>query len=430
MKLNQIAINQWKKFAGLGRSLKMFLIVTIFFGLFYSVRALFFNFYILSLGFDKDFLGIANSMAPAATLILGLPMGVLTDRIGRKNATIIGLVAAVTGYGAILITDSGPLILTALFFAGVGETLFWVSRTPLLTRLSDRENRDYVFSLDFALSTLAGVVGNSLGGQLPAWFETLFDILPETTVSYRGVIFASLVLALLAILPTGMIEPGSAQQRKIARTDSNINSNVLIKIQNIMRNKIIWQLMLPNLFIGFGAALMVPYFNIYFVEVFGINNQLLGNLFSAASLLTGVSIMASPWLATRLGGRIRAIVSAQGISLVFLLAIGFSPWLGLAMIGFLGRGALMNMVNPLYSAFAMEQVEEDEQGTLNSVLALSWQVGWAIMPLVSGVIQERHGFTPIFLTTGLLYAVGISLIWVFFKSHDAAARKEPILQTS
>jgi MFS family permease len=188
--------------------------------------------------------------------------------------------------------------------------------------------------------------------------------------------------------------------------------------------------MLPNLFIGFGAALMVPYFNIFFVEVFGISNQLLGSLFSAASLLTGVSIMASPWLAARLGGRIRAIVSAQGLSLVFLLAIGFSPWLGLAMIGFLGRGALMNMVNPLFSAFAMEQVEEGQQGTLNSVLTLSWQVGWALMPLVSGLVQERYGFTPIFLTTGVLYAIGIGMIWVFFRSHDTAAPKEPVLQTS
>ena len=90
----------------------------------------------------------------------------------------------------------------------------------------------------------------------------------------------------------------------------------------------------------------------------------MGTLFSAASLFTGLSILASPWLAHRLGGRIKAIVYAQAASLVFLLTIGFSPWLGLAMIGFLGRGALMNMVNPLYSAFAMEQIDENEQGTV------------------------------------------------------------------
>ena len=48
MKPISIAVNQWKKFKGLDRPLKLFISVTILFGLFYSVRTLFFNFYILS----------------------------------------------------------------------------------------------------------------------------------------------------------------------------------------------------------------------------------------------------------------------------------------------------------------------------------------------------------------------------------------------
>lgn len=426
MKPISIAVNQWKKFKGLDRPLKLFISVTILFGLFYSVRTLFFNFYILSLGFDKDFLGVANSMAPAATLVLGLPMGVLTDRIGRRNAAVWGLVITIAGYATMLLNNQGSLILAGLFVSGIGETLFWVSRVPLLTRLTDRQNRNYVFSLDFALSTLAGVVGNSVAGQLPVWFESLFGILPESTASYQGVLFAGLAFGLLAVIPTGMIEPGSRQSHQPTR---NINSNILNELQNIMRKRIVWQLFTPNLLIGFGAALMVPYFNIFFVETFQISNQVLGTLFSAGALFTGLSVLASPWLAERLGGRIRAIVAAQGLSLVFLLAIGFSPWLGLAMIGYLGRGALMNMVNPLFSAFSMEQVHEDEQGTLNSLMTLSWQIGWALMPLVSGLVQERYGFTPIFITTGLLYAFGIGLIWVFFKNDADHMQIQTVPQT-
>jgi MFS family permease len=421
---------QWKKFNGLGRSLKLFIIVTIFFGLFFSVRSLFFNFYILSLGFDKDFLGLANSMAPAATLVFGLPLGMLTDRIGRKKAATIGLIIQVLGYALMLLTTSGSLILLSLFVAGVGETLFFVSRTPLLTRLTNRQNRNYVFSIDMALSTLAGVIGTAVGGQMPTWLESIFSIAPESTASYQGVLFASLSLALLALIPFGMIEPGSKSQRETTLVKSKTNSNLLQDMQNILRKSVIWKLVLPNLFIGLGAALMVPYFNIFFVEKFAISNQVLGTLFSAASLFTGLSILASPWLAKRLGSRIRAIVASQAASLGFLLAVGFSPWLGLAMIGFLGRGALMNMSSPLYNAFAMEQIEEDEQGTFNSLMTLSWQIGWTLMPLVSGLVQERYGFTPIFLTTGLLYTIGTSLTWIFFKNTKEDLQPQPALQTS
>lgn len=75
----------------------------------------------------------------------------------------------------------------------------------------------------------------------------------------------------------------------------------------------------------------------------------------------------------------------------------------------------MNMAQPLYNAFSMEQVSETEQGTLNSLLTLSWNTGWALMPMVSGVIQARYGFSPIFITTGILYALSTAMIWAFFK---------------
>ena len=66
----------------------------------------------------------------------------------------------------------------------------------------------------------------------------------------------------------------------------------------------------------------------------------------------------------------------------------------------------------------MEQVAENEQGTLSSILSLSWNTGWAIMPVVSGIIQERFGFSPIFITTGILYAISTILIWSFFKDSE------------
>jgi MFS family permease len=350
---------------------------------------------------------------------------VFTDRIGRKNATIIGLLLQVLGYTIMLMSKSGSLILTSLFLAGTGEALFFISRTPLLTRLTNQQNRNFVFSLNMAIFTLAGVVGNSLGSQLPIWFESLFNFVPETPSSYQGILFARLSLALLALIPAILIAPGSKSQRLATITDSKININLKSNMQNIMHNPVIWKLVSSNLFIGLGAALMVPYLNLFFVETFGINKQVLGNIFSAASFFMGISMLASPWLARKLGSRIRAIVAAQGSSLIFLLVNGFSPWFGLALIGFLGRGALMNMASPLNQAFAIEMVDEDEQGTLTSLLTLSWQTGRMLMPLVSGIIQERYGFTPIFLATGVLYAIGISIKWVFFKDVQDAPQTVP-----
>jgi predicted MFS family arabinose efflux permease len=100
--------------------------------------------------------------------------------------------------------------------------------------------------------------------------------------------------------------------------------------------------------------------------------------------------------------------------------MGFSPFFWMVAIGFLMRGTLMNMAVPLYSAFSMEQIPEREQGTVNSVKELAWQVGWAVGPYISGLVQLSFGFTPLFVTTAVLYALAILVTWIFFgqKEHS------------
>jgi predicted MFS family arabinose efflux permease len=86
----------------------------------------------------------------------------------------------------------------------------------------------------------------------------------------------------------------------------------------------------------------------------------------------------------------------------------------------------MNMAVPLYSAFSMEQVAEREQGTVNSVKELAWQVGWAVGPYISGLVQQAYGFTPLFVATGILYASAIALTWLFFGKRDDQPELEQV----
>jgi len=405
------------------RSIKLFLTIPILFGMYFAIKSLFFNFYILALGADKAYLGLANGMTPAATLILAFPIGVLTDRIGRKRTVFLGLIVLAASYLAFLLTTNQTLMLVLLFLSGVGETMFFIAEVPLLTRLTNPRNRMTVFSLWSAFFTFSGVVGSFIGGQMPLWFEALFGITPETFGSYRGILLTCFFLLVAGLIPISMIPRGDGEARQAATAERKRGQGFQ-DLKNILRKKVVWQLFLPNLAIGLGAALMVPYLNLFLRETFGASDQILGVLFSIASLVTGAGTLLSPWIARRLGSRIRALVVTQGTSLAFLLVLGFSPWLGLAVIGFWGRNALMNMAQPLYNTFSMEQVKENEQGTLSSILSLSWNTGWAIMPVVSGYIQARFGFSPIFITTAILYAISTVMIWTFFKDSEETAQFE------
>ena len=194
--------------------------------------------------------------------------------------------------------------------------------------------------------------------------------------------------------------------------------NPLRSLIGILRKRVYWLLFLPNLLIGIGAAILIPYMNVFFSEFYQYTAEALGAMFSLSALLTGLGSIIGPRIADRLGSKISTVVWTQGLSLGFLLLIGFSPFGWLAVIGFLARGTLMNMAQPLYSAFAMEITTPTEQGAVNSLLSISWTVGWAVGPFISGLVQDHYGFTPLFVATALLYGTSTSLVWLFFHRRE------------
>ena len=411
-------MNLTKPFQGLkaqigtfGRSTRLFLLATIMDGILFSGWNLFFNFYILGRGFERDYLGLVNAMPSIAALIFGIPLGALSDRIGRKNAMLLGVAVSIGGMALEVTVLDPTLILVFAFIQGLGSTLYFLSQAPFMMKVSDDDNRALLFSLNWGLVTLASAVGSLFAGYLPAFFGELLEVAPRSAEAYQAVLLISVLLSFLTLIPLALIrEPKDDPE-------VGLTAQARMPLWRVVLRPLTLKLAIPNLIIGFGAAILIPYMNVFFVERYKLPDSQLGLLFSVSALLTALGTLIGPRLAVRLGSKIKAVVSTQGVSLFFLMLLGFSPYLLLAQIGFLMRGMLMNMAAPLYSALAMEQTPAREQGTVNSVVELSWRVGWAVGPYISGVVQESYGFTPLFLATGVLYTLSIILTWVFF--HDA-----------
>lgn len=188
--------------------------------------------------------------------------------------------------------------------------------------------------------------------------------------------------------------------------------------QKVAKQPVARQLALINLITGFGAALLIPYLNVFLTGKFGVSDEILGTIFSISSLLVFVASLASPWLYRVTRSRIIPTVATEGLSILFLIILGFTPILSIAIISMLLRSALMQMSTPLLSNFAMLITPPEEQGVVTSVRGIGWQIGQAIGLFVSGFIQSRFGFSPLFITTSLLYTLAIVLTWVYFRHKE------------
>ena len=174
-----------KRFRKLERPAQLIMVVAILGGIASSMWILFFNFYILELGFDHRFLGLVNSVTAGATLALGIPMGLLSDKIGQKKSMLIGVgIHALASTIELLLTDK-TLILSMAFISGVGGTLYYLNVSPFLMKVSQKENRTYLFSLNYGLVVLAGVFGNLFTSQISNWFVNAFHVRPGSAMLYQ-----------------------------------------------------------------------------------------------------------------------------------------------------------------------------------------------------------------------------------------------------
>ncbi len=127
-------------------------------------------------------------------------------------------------------------------------------------------------------------------------------------------------------------------------------------------------------------------------------------------------LLLAPVIAERVG-KIKTVVFSQLISIPFLLIMGITHNLTLAVIAFFIRASLMNMGQPLFTNYAMERIKHEEQAFTNALLVIAWTAGWGVSASVGGMLIERYSYAVPFFATSALYLLSTILIFTFFKKE-------------
>jgi len=193
------------------RDARLFLWMTIINGIIFSGWQLFFNIFMLERGFGRDFLGLINSLPSLAGLLLGIPIGRLSDRIGRKPSLLIGIVfTSLALFGQIAFQQRSAIIVMSAL-VGVFNMLIIVSVSPLMMKLSNEGNRTLLFSLNYGLQTLAGAVGSVFAGQLPGFFGRILEVGVASASAYQAVLTTTIAIGTTALIPLWLMrDPGTA----------------------------------------------------------------------------------------------------------------------------------------------------------------------------------------------------------------------------
>ena len=435
-----------RRFRGFSREAKLFLLSVTLGSVGMSVGWLMLNFYLQSLGLSQSLIGAVNAAGSLTAAVLGIPVGVLSDRVSRKAVLVVGTLLAAFGSLGVALSSTPALLLGFTVLSGMGLTAIFTNISPFLAEHSTAAQRTALFSLQAALSTATGFLGSLLGGYFPALIASRMGMSPHDVLPLRVTLGLVALLQFVALFPLLLLREGalpetelepkedqgrSPEGNRAASTASVRTAEVPpggeappappasrafggLKLQN---PPLFLKLLAPTVFIGLGAGLTMPFLNLFVRGTFGISFEELGWLYALSSLMTAVGMLLQPLLADRVG-KVRSVVIVQALSLPFLLIMGYAPYFPLVAVALLVRGMLMNMANPVYMAFCMEQLPRRERATFSGTTEVVWSLTWAVSSGVSGWLRDvlgfERGFNVEFALMALFYTISTALLYAFF----------------
>jgi MFS family permease len=386
---------------------RFYLISVLLTGATMGAFRLLFNFYVLSLGpaYDEALLGNLITTSNMTALIVALPMGYFVDRVGRKNSLLIrGLILSLA-VGVMAVWPSvGVFFLMNIAF-GFAMSMGSVVTGPFMMENSSDNERAYLFSFASGIEMAAVSVGNWVGGYLPSWIGGYQGVSAESSGAYAGALLTIAIVGSVGMIPVLFIRRNHL---------ADVRDGVFAPVRFARENAgLTGKIFLPLLIVSIGAGLFVPFMNVFFRVVHGQPDTVIGSLMAWGSLAMGVGFLLAPPLADRMG-KLKLVVLTQGLSIPFMIMLGYAPWFAVSALAFYGRMALMNMSSPIYQNFVLEQVRTEDRATVASLHSMVWSFGRSFSPSISGSLQVAAGFGPVFAIAIGLYAVAIFLYWVFW----------------
>lgn len=415
--MSSILHTYWSRVKQFSPNARLFLISVILTGVALGVYRLLFNFFVLSLNMDETVVGQLQSVNSTSALLLAVPMGYLADLLGRKNSLITGgLVVCFTVAGMVL-WPTKWMLFTMNIINGAGQSLSAVTMSPFLIENSGEQERTYLFSLSAGTQMTASFVGNSVGGNMPSWVAARQGVMATSASAYSG--------ALLVVAAAGLIGSIPLFWMKMPKLNKTERAFFAPFSYAAKQPVFLGKLIFPMLVTSIGAGLLMPFMNVFFRVVFHQPDPVIGNLLAWGSLAMALGLLAAPPIADRFG-KIKLVVLSQALSIPFLALLGYAPWFWMSGFAYYVRIALMNMSSPVYQTFVMEHVELEARATVASLVSMASNFGWAFSPSISGWIQVKYGFGPVYAGVILLYSISTFLYWIYFwKTGPARQRKSP-----
>ncbi len=359
-----------------------------------------------SLGADTVEVGVINSAFLFTAGLLSLPLGILSDRLGRKRLACSGLlILAATSY--LLYFSKTPMQMVWIYlFFGMGLAAFGPTMMSLVADISPATHlgRSYGWYTTALYTSMS--LGPALGGVVAKEFGFLRVFLISGTL-----IFLVFWMVLL-LLPRVRLVLGSRPAKKKGTAVA----------KELFQNRPLLGCWLVTLGGCFGLGMFVTYIPLH-AQNQGLHVGHIGLVFALQGLCNALSRIPFGQLSDR--------VSKRG----HLVVIGLVGFVG-SMLGFAVSGSLvdfmvfaaalgisMGLAFTSIGALIAEVVPQESRGLAMGGYNTCIYFGMMLSSALMGPVIEAIGFESGFMITAVVNFVFIGLFHLFIKNFAPFQRR-------
>ncbi len=413
--------------------------------------SLFFAFYVLTpllplylsehFGATKDVIGLVLSGYTITALLCRPFSGYIVDSFSRKTVLMVC-------FGTFAIFFAGYLAASTLLLFTIVRTLhggpfgaLTVSNSTVAIDVLPSSRRTEGIGYYGLSNNLAMAIAPTVG-----------IFIYKFTASFEFLFWLALIVACLGWLVDATVELSRKEERGTRKentpaADTTLPGN-LIPRSSFLFPRLSWDrfflvrgwlLGLNMVAFGFSFGVLSNYLAIYGKEVMGITGGT-GTYFMLCSVglilsrLQGGKALREGRLTFNAGSGM--VISLVGYTL-FILMPTLSSFLlphssFLDQIGYYGSALLIGLGNghmwPAFQNMTINVARNNQRGTANSTILISWDIGMGLGILVGGVISELLGYGAAFWTVVLVNAAGVACFFLATKSFFLQRNLNPTVR--
>jgi MFS transporter, DHA1 family, multidrug resistance protein len=361
--------------------------------------------YARSLGVGTVEIGVITSLFMLAAGSFSIPLGIMSDRLGRKRLVLAGLLISALSSFLLAFSRTSPQIMVIYVFAGIGLAAFGPTMMSFVADFSPLTH----LGRSYGWYTMAMYGGMSLGPTIGGFFAYLLGYQWVFTIS--GILgFIVFLIALFSFPKQRPAHPHRSQKRDSRKI-----------IRELLGNRPLLACWLVTLFSCFGLGVFITFQPLHASDQ-GIGVGKIGLIFGTQAIVNSLGRIPFGYLSDRVPRRSTLVLwGLLGYS-ASIAGIGLSTSLAMFLVSAFGMGISMGIAFTAVGALVSELVPADSRGVAMGGYNTCIYMGMMLSALIMGVVAGKFGFRACFLITAGLNAVGALAFSFIFKCISVRER--------